>query len=177
MESQTDTKVPKVRSAGIQTSKRLIEPIVTQESWRNPYSMCKDLIEENSKSPAQPFEDSLRTDNDKCIFYTGLHFKYIMFIMSFIGDVVNNLNYWGSNRKSNANEKDKARRKLTPLQELILVLTRLRCGLLIEDMSYRFEVSVGLLSSINITWIQYLYHHFSNRLRPRMFASRRQVAK
>ncbi|XP_033228058.1 uncharacterized protein LOC117179938 [Belonocnema kinseyi] len=44
-------------------------------------------------------------------------------------------------------------------------------------MSYGFEVSVGLLSSINITWIQCLYLHFSTRLRPKIFAIRRQVAK
>ncbi|XP_033222836.1 uncharacterized protein LOC117176690 [Belonocnema kinseyi] len=119
VESQSTMKVPKVRSTGIQTSKRLIREI--------------------SKSPAQRFEDSLRNDNDKCLLYTGLHFKYITVIMSFIGDVANSLNYWGSSRKSNANEKHKAKRKLTPLQELILVLTRLRCGLLLEDMSYRFE--------------------------------------
>ncbi|XP_033220479.1 uncharacterized protein LOC117175053 isoform X2 [Belonocnema kinseyi] len=176
VESQSTMKVPKVRSTCIQTSKRLIKPLVIQESLKNPCSMCKD-IPENSKSPAQRFEDSLKNYNDKCIFYTGLHFKYITVIMSFIGDVANSLNYWGSSRKSNANEKHKARRKLTPLQELILVLTRLRCGLLLEGMSYRFEVSVELLSSINITWIQCLYLHFSTRLRPKMFASRRQVEK
>ena len=57
------------------------------------------------------------------------------------------------------------------MQQLILVLVRLRAGLLVTDLSYRFDLSVGLVSKIVITWIQFLYNEFSTHLRPSMFPS------
>lgn len=108
-------------------------------------------------------------------FYTGLRFQQILILLSFLGPAADNLIYWNSKRKSNGEEK--VRRRLTPLQELIIALVRLRCGFLLEDMSYRFRVSIGLLSSITTTWIQFMFREFSENLRPQMFASREQVQK
>ena len=163
----------KVRSVCTQTSKNMLREVENKEECK----MTCSILTANLKSPVEHFEKSLEKDEQKCLFYTGLRFQQILILLSFLGPASNNLIYWNSTRKADVDEKYKAKRKFTPLQELLLVLTRLRCGFLLEDMSYRFEVSVGLLSSINITWIQFMYQEFSKQLRPRIFVLKEQVAK
>ena len=48
--------------------------------------------------------------------------------------------------------KSSPARKLTLEQEFLLVLMRLRLGLLVEDLAFRFCVSAGKVSQI-ITWV------------------------
>ena len=45
-------------------------------------------------------------------------------------------------------------RKLTLEQEFLLVMMRLRVGLLVPDLAFRFNVTTGLISSIFTTWIK-----------------------
>ena len=47
-------------------------------------------------------------------------------------------------------------RKLALEQELLLTLTRLRLGLLLEDLAWRFNNSAGTASSIFLTWVKLL---------------------
>ena len=44
-------------------------------------------------------------------------------------------------------------RKVTLEQKFLLVLMRLRLGLLVEDLAFRFCVSGGKFSQIVITWV------------------------
>ena len=44
-------------------------------------------------------------------------------------------------------------RKLTLEQEFLMVMMRLRLGVLIEDLAFRFNVASSTASSIVITWI------------------------
>ena len=44
-------------------------------------------------------------------------------------------------------------RKLTLEQEFLLVMMRLRVGLLVPDLAFRFNVCTGLVSSVFTTWI------------------------
>ena len=104
------------------------------------------------KTPPKRFEKSLHKDEK------NIHFKHKFTL------------------QTNSGENHKWRRKFEPLQELILDLWRLRCGFLLEGMSYRFQASVGLLSCINITWIQFMYQEFTKQFTSRMFALREQVA-
>ena len=46
---------------------------------------------------------------------------------------------------------------LQPIDELFLVLTRLRLGLFERDLGHRFNISVSTVSDILITWINFLY--------------------
>ena len=48
-------------------------------------------------------------------------------------------------------------RKLTFLDEFLLVLMRLKAGLFVQDLADRFGVSISLVSRICITWINLLY--------------------
>ena len=47
-------------------------------------------------------------------------------------------------------------RKLTLEQEFLLVLMRLRLGLLVEDLAFRFCISAGKVSQIVIAWVTLL---------------------
>ena len=49
---------------------------------------------------------------------------------------------------------------LPPIEEFLLVLIRLRLGLLEQDIAYRFGLSQSTVSRIITTWINFLYYHF-----------------
>ena len=51
-------------------------------------------------------------------------------------------------------------RKLTLEQEFLLTMMRLRVGLLVEDLAFRFEVSSGLVASIFFTWVRLMTREF-----------------
>ena len=55
--------------------------------------------------------------------------------------------------KSNKGKK----RSLSPLEEFFLVLVRLRLGLFVQDIAYRFGISQSTVSRIFSTWINSLY--------------------
>ena len=52
-------------------------------------------------------------------------------------------------------------RKLTLEQELLLTLTRLHLGLLLEDLAWHFNISAGTASSLFITWVKLLSKELS----------------
>ena len=53
-------------------------------------------------------------------------------------------------------------RKLTFLDEFLLVLMRLKAGLFVQDLADRFGISTSLVSRICITWINLLYHELKD---------------
>ena len=70
------------------------------------------------------------------------------------------MNYWASSSstvemqcKSNKGRK----RSLSPLEEVFLILVRLRLGLFEQDIAYRFGISQSTVSRIFCTWINLLY--------------------
>ena len=85
-------------------------------------------------------------NNDAIQFYTGFE-SYDMLIscFKFLGDDVNHLQYKDTSTESStrvhSEETRGAPRLLTPLNEFFLVLCRLRCALLVNDIAYRFGVS------------------------------------
>ena len=52
-------------------------------------------------------------------------------------------------------------RKLSLQQEFLLVLMKLRLGLMVKDLAFRFQVSPGKVSQIFITWIKFLSKELS----------------
>ncbi|XP_068680082.1 uncharacterized protein [Montipora foliosa] len=79
---------------------------------------------------------------------------------------MNILTYWGSSSASNSNNehlggsKPGPSRKLTAEDELLLVLTRLRVGILEQDLAVRFELSQSHVSRIITTWVNAMFHRF-----------------
>ena len=65
-------------------------------------------------------------------------------------------------------------RKLTLEQELFLVMVRLRIGALVEDLAFRFQISVSLVTSIFFTWVRLMSHEFQGLI---VWSSRENVRK
>ena len=89
------------------------------------------------------------------------------------------LNYWNSTVSDPERTPHKSRdpkRSILPMNELLLTLVRLRLGFLNADLAYRFHISAKHVSTIVLTWIQFLYKRFSD-LKRLMFAKRSMINK
>lgn len=98
-------------------------------------------------------------------FYTGFaDFETFKIAFTFLGEAVYCLRYWGNSNTGSDHILDSrgAPRKLTPMNEFLLVLCRLRCGLLEIDLAHRFGISQSTVSRILITWINFLYFKFKD---------------
>jgi len=99
-------------------------------------------------------------------FYTGLPDNETFEILfNYLGPAVNNLVYCGSNTagdkiNSETYVKRGPKRALSPRQELFIVLSRLRCGLLEQDLAFRLGISAAHVSRISTTWIDFLHSRF-----------------
>ncbi|XP_074106840.1 uncharacterized protein LOC141532408 [Cotesia typhae] len=112
------------------------------------------------------FEEFLKSNIKKSKFYTSLAYEEIVILYNFVKTDSKSITN-KSNEEKKSNNKDHT--KLTPIQQLILVLIRLRVGLLVEDLAYRFEISTTLVSKTIKFWIQHLFDEFSRNLKPFMF--------
>ena len=93
-------------------------------------------------------------------FYTGFP-DYATFssFFEYLSPTCQNLIYYGSNTSLNSATQTKhgKPRLLSPQQELFMVLSRMRCGLLLEDVAHRFSLSTSHVSRIWITWVAFLH--------------------
>ncbi|KAM4574074.1 uncharacterized protein V3H82_008823 [Fundulus diaphanus] len=126
-----------------------------------------------------PFSvDEVKNDVKQFKFYTGLTWLQFMSLWDFLGPSRDKLPRYKSSVKSDKSpgKRPGVKRKLDPLDELFLTLTRLSSGLLHKDLAYRFGICVRSVSEIVIAWIQFMYLEFSALKKP-MFASREIVAR
>ena len=49
-----------------------------------------------------------------------------------------------------------ALRSLSLEQEFLLTMIRIRTGILLQDLSFRFQISLGLVSNIFTIWVKFL---------------------
>ena len=164
---QTDSYQVSQKSVGVQTPKMFLK----QKKQLEPQKKSKFPFEYN---PIQRFEQSLEHERSKCLFYTGLEFVKVKLLLSFLSPVCNNLIYCNSDKR-NFNINNAEERRFTPRQELIITLTYLRCALSLQDLAYRFETSLELVTTIIITWVQLMYLEFSKHVKPRMFVTRHKI--
>ena len=109
--------------------------------------------------------DNIKDDNQRFHFYTGFtDYQIFKIVFESFGPAVHKLIYYDSNtnaQKVNENgSKRGPNRSLSAEREFFLVLVRLRCGLLKEDLSYRAGISTSHFSRIFITWIDFLQSRF-----------------
>ena len=72
-------------------------------------------------------------------------------------NVGNQFPYLGGKQKEIPGSNVGCRRKLQPIDELWLFLTRFRLGLFEPDLAFRFNISEQVVSDIIITWANFLY--------------------
>lgn len=104
----------------------------------------------------------IKTDDALFHFYSGFpDYETFRIFYDSISPVAEKLIYYKSNtnteKLSKGNAKCGPKRSLSQEQELFLVLTRLRCGLLEKDIAHRAGISAGYFSRVFITWIDFLY--------------------
>ena len=94
-------------------------------------------------------------------FYTGFCSwdLFMLFFRSLSVYDLDNLQYFGRDRKFPSGDKRGPPRALNPLNEYFLMLVRLRLGLLEEDLADRFGISQALVSVIFNTWLCLVHSH------------------
>ena len=87
--------------------------------------------------------------------YTGFpSYDIFLAFFTFLGPAVNCLHYWGSSTKKRVRKR---KTKLTPVNQLFMVLVKLRLDLTFRDLAYRFQISQATVSRYFITWVCFLY--------------------
>lgn len=111
-----------------------------------------------------------KNDNAAITCYTT--YDHLMACFNFLGEAVQHLKY--PSHSSNAMIRLRQNQSLSPLNEFFLMLCRLKRGLTIQDLAYRFQVSPSTVSRIftYITWVNFLYKKF---LEVPIWPSRNQV--
>ena len=109
----------------------------------------------------KPFSFTSISNDRQVRFFTGIQ-KISVFnaLHSVLKPFIPKLTYW---RGSNQVHSSKVRKgmktnfsKITSRDQFLLVLMRLRLGLLTHDLAERFQVSEGTISSIFATWVRFL---------------------
>ena len=110
-------------------------------------------------APAMIFADLTR--NCDVNYFTGLrNIDAFRLVFDYLSEKARVMHYWkglsntSTDLTSPRNLKNSNLRSLTPEQEFLLTLMRLRLGLLNGDLANRFKVSSSLVSSIFTTWIK-----------------------
>ena len=109
----------------------------------------KQVSEKNTESFGI---EQIRQDNRLVSFYTGFRSFSVFWgaFFYFLGLAVDKLTYWGRTSSSRVCHR---LTKVSPMNQLLMTLMRLRLNLKVLDLSVRFHVSNTSLSRYIITWI------------------------
>ena len=139
-------------------------------------SKCELALSEHSINPKRKIIhshvltiDSSRIDihsvlcsNENVRFFTGLpSVEVFELLFEFLSQKVSTMALWRGHKhaiksKGRSQNLKKRERKLTSKQELVLVLMKLKLGLVNKDLALRFGISPALVSSIFISWVRFL---------------------
>ena len=119
---------------------------------------------ETQISSIQPGYNSIITNDASVLFYTGLMSKAMFdLLLEFILPKIEKMHYWRGPKHSKTiqagispKKKKGPKRKLTPENEPILTLMKLRLGLLNEHLAKMFGISESTVSSVFTTWVKVL---------------------
>ena len=129
----------------------------------------KELEEENENLRSKCLLlEQVRLDDRKFQFWTGFpNYETFTALFHYLEGVgaIGRMRHWrGSEMCSKDPYPKKAARiaKLTPEEELFMVLVRLRVGLTVTDLSLRFGISESSVSKIFTSWINLLFFHLKD---------------
>ena len=111
--------------------------------------------------------DKIKDDDSAVLFYTGFpNYGALISFYNFIEPKLTKMQYLKGEKllkEKQSYQMDDNRnkpgppRKLSYLDEFLLVLMRLKAGLFVQDLADRCGISTSLMSRICITWINLLY--------------------
>lgn len=135
-------------------------------------SMLSDKVKnlEINKRSRKPFTSSAIKSDAKMRFYTGIQtILGFIALYSILKPHVPLLLYWRGSKRVLTSQEGRKRRntkshKLCGKDQFLLVLMRLRLGLLNQDLADRFHISEATTSSIFATWIRFLGEYLGNGL-------------
>lgn len=100
--------------------------------------------------------DKYKSNDSDIEFYTGLpNYKTLIFCFDLVQEASNKT----GEKEGELNQKTHKigrPRALTPFQEYIMVLMRLRLGLFEKDLAHRFDIAIGTVSNITRKWYKLL---------------------
>ena len=166
-----ETESPQTEPDVIFELQRKIESLETQLA--DCQEKLSEAEKENAVLLARQFSlDKIKDDNAAVLFYTGFpSYEALISFYKYIEPKLSKMQYWkGENllKESQPYQRDDNKRKpgpsrkLTFLDEFLLVLMRLKAGLFVPDLADRFGISTSLVSRICITWINLLYHELKD---------------
>ena len=141
----------------IQIAKQLMKTLL--RLLRNLNEQCDTLkvIRQVDKFALSRFQGS----DDDIRFWTGFYSyeALILFWKHYVEKNTACINYWGSesNQPCGNQMKPGPRRKILPIDELFLVLIKLKRGSANRDLGERFGVHETHISRIIVTWIKILH--------------------
>ena len=108
--------------------------------------------------------ENLAKDDKLFKFYTGFSYMQFQACFEFFGESVSCLRYKGTSDYEQEGQvtgsKRGPSRTLSPVNEFLLVLTRLKVGLLEQDIAVRFQLHQSTVSRIITTWISFMNAKF-----------------
>ncbi|XP_031553339.1 uncharacterized protein LOC116290449, partial [Actinia tenebrosa] len=126
---------------------------------------CQQKLNEAEKSKSVLLErqfslEKIKQDTDAILFYTGFPcYEALISFFNFIEPKLLKMQYWKGDSRlvkdSQDYQEDQNRkkpgpsRKLSYLDEFLLVLMRLKAGLFVQDLADRFGISKGLVSRLS----------------------------
>ena len=126
---------------------------------------------QNRDQPALAFSEAAHTsgvasfgietfiDDDSAIhFYTSFPtYAHFMICYDFLVYAVHHIIYPGSSVDPSTKTRLKSQRAISPQNEFFQTLCSLRCGLMEQDLAYRFKISQSTVSRIFTAWVNFLY--------------------
>ncbi|XP_062504821.1 uncharacterized protein LOC134181569 [Corticium candelabrum] len=124
---------------------------------------CIKLLEQQMSSGENWRVEAIQDNDEKTLFYTGFR-SYNDFNGFFksLEYAATSLKYWSQRHTAFTESKSAKLRSLSPLNEFFLTMVRLRLGLEMKDLSYRFGFSLSQVHNIFVTWINFLYCHLND---------------
>ena len=107
--------------------------------------------------------DQFSSSDKDVAYYTGFQsFNMFQKLWQYLEEKANHLIHWQGKETiiSSTSPSYSWERKLQPIDELFLCLVRLRLGLQILDLAFRFSISDASVSRIFTTWINFLCLEF-----------------
>ncbi len=122
--------------------------------------LCDNFKDLKMKQGIKKSFSSTINSDAKMRFYTGIQTVAVFnLLFSFLKPHVSNLVFWRGSKVTTSIASKKTTTKTHRLcckDQFVLVLMRLRLGLLNQDLADRFEISASTCSHIFTTWIKFL---------------------